>query len=124
MRAAERRTEAVNGYVFPGRDGVGHLVEPKRQIRQVTETSGIQFMIHDLRRTFITIAEGLDIPLYAIKRLVNHKMSGDVTAGYIVSDVERLRKPMQAVTDFILDAVGAKLSADTVASAQPQRPKS
>ncbi len=37
----------------------------------------------------ITIAEGIDIPYYALKRLVNHRMSGDVTAGYIVSDVVR-----------------------------------
>lgn len=81
-------------------------------------------MVHDLPRTFITVAEGLDIPLYAIKRLVNHKMSGDVTAGYIVSDVERLRKPMQAVTDFILDAVRVKLSADTLADSKPHRIKS
>ena len=26
----------------------------------------------------------------------------DVTAGYIISDVERLRKPMQAITDNLL----------------------
>ena len=110
-----RVAEAVNGYVFAGREGIGHLVEPKRQVRQVVESSGVQFMVHDLRRTFITIAEGLDIPLYAIKRLVNHKMSGDVTAGYIVSDVERLRGPMQAITDFILDTVGAKLSTRNLA---------
>lgn len=106
----ERQREAVNGYVFPGRNGVGHLVEPKRQVAQVIEFSGVPFMIHDLRRTFITIAEGLDIPVYAIKRLVDHKMSGDVTAGYIISDVERLRRPMQQISDFILDAVGATLS--------------
>ena len=55
-----------------------------------------------LRRTFITVAEGLDVSAYALKRLVNHKMTGDVTAGYIVHDVERLRAPMQRVTDHLL----------------------
>jgi integrase len=60
------------------------------------------FTLHDLRRTFITVAESLDIPAYAIKRLVNHKLSGDVTAGYIVGDVERLRAPMQRITDYLL----------------------
>ncbi len=30
---------------------------------------------HDLRRTFITIAESLDISAYAVKRLANHKMA-------------------------------------------------
>jgi hypothetical protein len=58
--------------------------------------------MHDLRRTFITVAESLDISVYAVKRLVNHKMNNDVTAGYIVSDVERLRKPMQSIADNLL----------------------
>ena len=60
------------------------------------------FTIHDLRRTFITIAESLDISAYAVKRLVNHKMTNDVTAGYIVSDVERLRNPMECIATNLL----------------------
>jgi len=28
--------------------------------------------------------------------------NSDVTAGYIITDVERLRKPMQQITDYIL----------------------
>ncbi len=91
-------------FVFPGTGKTGHLVEPKKAVKKVVETSGINFMIHDLRRTFISIAESLDIPAYALKRLLNHKISGDVTAGYIITDVERLRVPMQKITDFIVDA--------------------
>jgi len=30
-------------------------------------------------------------------------MNNDVTAGYIMKDVERLRKPMQQVTNFMLE---------------------
>lgn len=37
---------------------------------------------------------------------MNHKMNGDITAGYIVTDVERLRKPMQQITDYILKCMG------------------
>jgi len=66
--------------------------------------------VHDLRRTFITVAESLDISAYAVKRLVNHKMSNDVTAGYIVNDVERLRKPMQSITDYFLVQIESKPS--------------
>jgi hypothetical protein len=67
----------------------------------VVEEIGFSFTIHDLRRTFITIAESLDISAYAVKRLVNHKMNSDVTAGYIMNDVERLRKPMQQISDYL-----------------------
>ena len=65
------------------------------------KASGVPFMLHDLRRSFITVAESLDLSHYAIKRLVNHKISGDVTAGYVVPDVNRLREPMQRITDRI-----------------------
>jgi len=33
-----------------------------------------------------------------LKRLANHKTTTDVTAGYIIADVERLRQPMQKIT--------------------------
>jgi integrase len=96
-----RHNDIVSTYVFPGRDGRDSLIEPKKQIALVIERSGFFFTLHDLRRTFITIAESLDVPPYAIKRLVNHKMSNDVTAGYIVSDIERLRRPAQKISDFL-----------------------
>jgi integrase len=63
------------------------------------------FSLHDLRRTFITTAESLDIPAYALKRLLNHA-DGDVTAGYIILDNERLRAPMQRIADYLVRAMG------------------
>lgn len=104
--------EAV--YVFPGEKDNPYLIEPRSVLRKITQTSGITFTIHDLRRTFITVAESLDIPAYALKRLLNHKMTNDVTAGYIVTDVERLRKPMQMITDFLLSVAEIKPSAAVV----------
>lgn len=66
--------------------------------------------MHDLRRMFITVAESLDIPAYALKRLLNHKMKNDVTVSYIIADAERLRKPMQQITDVLLKLMVAKKS--------------
>jgi len=59
----------------------------------------------NLRRTFITIAESLDINTYALKRLLNHKDQRDVTGGYIITDMERLREPMNKITDYILEKI-------------------
>jgi len=39
--------------------------------------------------------------------LVNHSTGSDVTGGYIIPDVERLRKPMQKIEDRILTIAGA-----------------
>ncbi|MEA2078735.1 MAG: tyrosine-type recombinase/integrase [Pseudomonadota bacterium] len=101
-----RRHEARESpFVFPSKSERGYLIEPRTAVERVASLSGVPFTLHDLRRTFITIAEGLDIPGYALKRLMNHKDPNDVTAGYIVNDVERLRGPMQRITDFLISAI-------------------
>jgi hypothetical protein len=41
-------------------------------------------------------------------------MGADVTAGYIVHDVERLRRPMQAITDYLLSAGGIQPAAEII----------
>ena len=114
LKRRREHARAKSPYVFPGTGKQGHLVEPKRAINKVKAVSALDFTLHDLRRTFVSTAESLDIAPYAIKRLVNHKMTNDVTAGYIVSDLERLRKPMQKVTDFLLRAMGVTESAHII----------
>jgi integrase len=101
-----------SSYVFPGSTG-GMIVEPRKQLFKVIEWSEVPFTLHDLRRTFITIAESLELSQYAIKHLVNHKIPNDVTAGYIVMDPERLRPAMEKITNAILTAAG-RLDSDNV----------
>lgn len=93
-----RKVVKYSEYVFADDGKAGYLIEPRRQVQKVTEFSGVIFTLHDLRCTFITIAENIDISAYALKRLVNHKMSSDVTESYIVNDVERLRRPMEQIS--------------------------
>jgi integrase len=90
-------------WVFPGSGSSGHLVETKTFVMRVSSGSGVSFTLHDLRRTFITIAESLDVPYYALKRLLNHRTNGDVTGGYIVVNAERLREPVELVAKRILE---------------------
>ncbi|HAT7071648.1 TPA: tyrosine-type recombinase/integrase [Legionella pneumophila] len=100
----ERRSRnKTSEFVFPAESKTGYIYEPKKAVNRVVELSGVPFTLHDLRRTFATIADSLDLPAYALKRLLNHKMNNDVTAGYIMKDVERLRKPMQQLANFILE---------------------
>jgi len=97
-----------NAYVFPAASGKGHLKDCDALLEQVSAQCGAPFTLHDLRRTFLTTAEQIDIPYYALKRLANHKLNADVTSGYIVADVERLRAPMQAITNELLMRCGIK----------------
>ncbi|KTD65230.1 tyrosine-type recombinase/integrase, partial [Legionella spiritensis] len=100
----ERRSRyKTSEYIFPSESKTGYIYEPKKAVYKVAELSGVPFTLHDLRRTFATIADSLDLPAYALKRLLNHKMNHDVTAGYIMKDVERLRKPMQQIANFLLE---------------------
>src|SRR5262245_8516937 len=101
-----RKRQALVGqsqWVFPSPGETGHLAEVKSFIARVRQTSGTNFTLHDLRRTFISIAESLDIPAYALKRLLNHRAAGDVTEGYIVISTERLRRPVEAVAARMLE---------------------
>jgi integrase len=90
----------------------GHLREPKKWVYKVTKASGIKFGLHDLRRTFTTIAESFDLSMYTLKRLLNHREGRDVTAGYIVLDVERLRRPMERISDCLLSVCRSTTGAE------------
>ena len=92
-----RRAIGNAGFVFPG--PAGHLVDIHYPLALVAAATGIQVSTHDLRRTFITVAESADISPLALKALVNHSMGSDVTAGYVQISVERLREPGQRVAD-------------------------
>lgn len=110
-----RHEDVDSPYVFDRANGKPLGRDQRKWCAKVTEASGIEFIQHDLRRTFITIAESLDISYYALKRLVNHKADKtDVTEGYIQLDAERLRKPMQAITDHILKHAKIKPSGEVV----------
>lgn len=117
---AARKAEQNSLYVFPGTGRGGYLVEPRKPMARVTEQTGIAFTIHDLRRTFVTIAESLDIPAYALKRLVNHKINHDVTGGYVIADAERLREPMRRISEYLLKAAGVLPGAEIIPLPAPK----
>ena len=112
-----RRYEARQGdspWVFPGPGKNGYYADPARALATIVEYSGVASSVHDLRRSFVTLAESLDIGGYTLKRLINHKQAGDVTAGYIIHDVERLRGPMERIANEILRKAGRIGNADVI----------
>ena len=102
---ARRDGDPEGDWVFPGVGVTGHMVEVKSFVARVAKASGVKFTLHDLRRTYVTIAEALDIPAFALKRLLNHRTDNDVTGGYIVMDVERLRRPVERIAERIMEIV-------------------
>lgn len=103
-----RRRYGNHIYVFSGRGVSQHIEEPKKAVYRITKATGIKFTVHDLRRTFVSIAESLDVSMFALKHLVNHKIGGEITGSYVIMNVERLRAPVQRISDYILEAVAQK----------------
>jgi integrase len=105
-----RKKEAAEG-----EDRPFPIAEPKKFVERVRNLSGVYFTVHDLRRSFITVAESLDIGVFTIKALVNHRSgSSDVTEGYVQINTERLREPMTRICNFILTAGDVRKGADIV----------
>lgn len=103
-----RWKNADSDYVFGGGNTNAYLNDPRRQIAKVRNESGLNFTIHDLRRTYITIAESLELSAYVLKMLINHSMGNDVTAGYVIMDVERLRKPYSKISKILYEECAKK----------------
>jgi len=60
---------SADDYVFPGHGYKIPLSSNNKSYELVWAETGNRFMLHDLRRTFLTTAESLDIPAYALKDL-------------------------------------------------------
>lgn len=113
-RRLEYSAEIGSEYVFPalGHHGESSQIRVQAFAEKIREKIG-QFAPNDLRRTFNTIVNNLEPPVshLTLKRLMNHASqnvdAGDVTAGYYVGDVEKLRVVVERITDTILRQAGA-----------------
>lgn len=76
--------------------------EPRRAINRVKTWSGVEFSMHDLRRSFASHAEATRMPLKTLKLLMNHATDNDVTLGYI-RNRDVLLKELQILHNYILD---------------------
>lgn len=94
-----RRAVGDTGFVFPGKGRRGHISDTNLPLTSVKEATGIVVSVHDLRRTFSTVAVSAGVSIHHLKLLLNHSIAKDVTFGYVVTSVEDLRQPVQQVAD-------------------------
>ncbi len=106
----ERYRERITDYVFPaGRWSNKNkpFDNPYKSIEKVITACGITFSPHDLRRTFLDVAEDVGIDELTQKRLVNHTLSDVTGKHYRAKDpemlAERLREPMELITQRVLE---------------------
>nr|WP_017675205.1 tyrosine-type recombinase/integrase [Pseudomonas chengduensis] len=98
-----RRLYAMLKIHCEGRQGLVFQLSTRRlelMVEHLVNQLQFKWSPHDLRRTFVTIAQRTLKDLATVKRLVNHSVGGDVTMKhYLRLSVEDLREPMQAVED-------------------------
>lgn len=92
----------LSPFVFPGTGSKGHMDDPAKQIKIITQASGIRFTPQDLRRTFSAIAESLNIPISTFSWLSHQKVSINTAASYAVNEPDRVKQAMQKVTDYLM----------------------
>ena len=110
-------------WVFRARVGNGHLVEPIIALRQLGKDTGVDVAPHDIRRSFARFADGLPgVSNYVLKALMGNKVR-DITGAYVQVSVDKARKPMQTIEDYILKTAKAlppKKRAKKAAAKRPQ----
>jgi integrase len=87
-----------------------HLSQGVYFVKQVRAKAGLYFTFHDLRRTFLTKGAMLDIPMHALKRLVNHAVTSDITAQYVIHDMPSLRAHIEKIDTALLHLLGADIN--------------
>lgn len=115
LTARDNARKKPEPYVFPLTTKAEKRVIQVRSIQDyIKEATGIEFLMHDLRRTYATAADALDLNDRTVKRLMNHTTNedADVTLGYMIREVERLREPAQMIEDYILTKAGIKPESD------------
>lgn len=96
-----RREQTPSEWVFPGATNSEPISNWSRAQHRVTEVGGVFFTVHDLRRTYATVAFCQAISSDTIKRLLNHSMDDVTSRHYIAPAVEPLREPAQRIVDEI-----------------------
>lgn len=92
-------------FVFPAensRSVSGHYSDASTLLDYIREDAGIdQLTQHDFRRTFGRVAETLQLPELAIKRLMNHQADG-ITDRYTDPEWREMKKRLQRIEDAVL----------------------
>jgi len=80
-------------WVFPStKNSSKPISEPRAVLKKLSKEIGKEFTLHDLRRTFTTIAADIGLDYLAIKRLLNHSIQ-DITERYVVNqNTEKLKR--------------------------------
>ena len=65
-----------NQYVFPSPKGNGPIENVQKAIQRIKESTGLDFVGHDLRRTAASMMTGMGVPRLVVGKILNHVEPG------------------------------------------------
>ncbi|WP_147305723.1 tyrosine-type recombinase/integrase, partial [Acinetobacter sichuanensis] len=75
---------SVSSYIFSSKtSATGYIVNPYKEFNKICNEIDIQLTIYDLRRSFKSLAEWVDIPLGVTAQILGHKPSALAEKHYI-----------------------------------------
>ena len=98
-------------WVFPSdlQRNDAHVKDLSGSYRSISNKASMHITPHDLRRTFGTVANSLNVSYPVLKRLLNHreaKSSDDVTLQYIQVSQRQLREALDEIEDSYCKRIG------------------
>ena len=100
-----RRREATRDfseYVFPQEGNPKKPATMSKVVERVRDMSGVDFIVHDLRRTQATVLDSLGYTLSEVARILNHARLNQ-TDEYIITSIERIREAFERVEWLLFD---------------------
>lgn len=111
-KVANDKSSQPSEYIFPSsRTGwktkeKTHIKEPKETIKKVREASGISFSAHDLRRTFGTLFNELEVGDITLKKAMNHAPADVTSRHYIQTRMKTMLPIYERLEARILTEAG------------------
>lgn len=88
-------------FVFEGRRSGKHFSSPYKAIDLLCKQMGFRFTPHDLRRTWLYIAERSGINYRTCQKVLNHSFQDVTSNHYSIHDPEELRPAMESVSQKV-----------------------
>lgn len=106
-----KRLSDGSHWVFPSSyaNTNGPITDLTRSYKRIGELNGMYITPHDLRRTFGTVANSLNINYPVLKRLLNHreaKATDDVTLQYVQVSQKQLRTALNDIEQLYCKQAG------------------
>ena len=100
-----------NEWVFSSTTSAsGRLTEPSIAHRQACNAAGLELTLHDLRRSFASLCEWLDIPGGISAQIQGHAPQGVREQNYIRRPIDLLRVHHERIEAWILEQAGVQFT--------------